>query len=111
MMQNNEDKSANQDVEAIQELPSESTRMVNAAFEGFKSAYDIHNNFNATFSLPTQEVPTDENLYNQASSLLTNSNNSMGWAFAVGKMYNQVRDQQEQASQSDLAASSPKPNL
>ncbi len=88
----------------IEELPPPSPRMVNAAFAGFKLAYDLQNNFSNMFELPTQEVPKDADLYNQASSLISRSHNLMDCAFAMGRKYNAMRDKQS-------SSSSPKPNV
>ena len=108
-MQENEDNSTNQ--ANIDKNKSElSPRMVHAGFEGFKLVYDINNNFNATFSLPLQEVPKDQDLYTQASALIACNHNLMDHAFALGRMYNQIREHQ-QDKQSDSSANTPKPNL
>lgn len=94
----------------IAELPPPSPRMVNAAFDGFKLAYDLQNDFNAAIGVPVKDVPEDEELYSQASSLIARSHNLMDCAFAMGRRYNAMRDKQEQDKQSS-SNSSPKPNL
>lgn len=95
----------------IAELPLPSPRMVNAAFAGFKLAYDLQNNFSSMFELLTTEVPKDEDLYGQASSMIARSHNLMDCAFAMGRMYNAKIAQQEQDKQYDSSSSRPKPNL
>lgn len=93
------------------ELPPPSPRMVNAAFVGFKLAYDLQNNFSSMFELPTTEAPNDEDLYSQASSLIARSHNLMDCAFAMGRMYNAKREQQEQEKQSGSNSSRPNPKF
>lgn len=97
--------------EDLAELPIPSPRMVAAAFEGLKLSYELQNNFSNMFGMPTQDVPEDQVLYNEASSLIANSHNLIDCTFAMGMMYNASREQQEQEERNNSSSSAPKPNL
>lgn len=92
-----------------EQLPPAPPHMVDAAFEGFKLAYELQNRFNAVINEPLQEVPSDAEIYSRASSFMAYNQSLLDRAFEIGSMYNAQRAQQEQTEQS-FSSSSPKPN-
>lgn len=97
----------------IEDLPPPSPRMVNAAVDGFKLAYELQSNFSSMFGVPVPKAPNDPDLYTKASDLMAYSHNMIDCAFAMGRMYNEIHGIQAQNNQSssNSSSSSPKPNL